>query len=56
MGKRITKIRHNTIREHCEAMHPRAKHLDFVRNLSGTAYMCCVGDCDWSVGLRKRGT
>jgi len=38
--------------EHCEKEHP-GLIWDCVRNLSGTAYMCCVGDCQWSVGVKR---
>ena len=32
---------------HQKKHHPHAKHLDVVRNLSGTVFWCCVGDCNW---------
>ena len=35
-----------TIYEHQKKEHPRRIHW-IVRNLSGTVYWCCVGDCDW---------
>jgi hypothetical protein len=37
-------------REHCKEEHPRKRVKSCVRNLTGTAAMCCIGDCEWSVG------
>lgn len=39
-----------TFGEHCRKEHPRVRVRKVVRNLTGTAVMCCIGDCDWSDG------
>jgi hypothetical protein len=38
---------------HCREAHPRRRVRKCVRNLMGTAIMCCIGDCDWSVGVKR---
>jgi hypothetical protein len=38
--------------EHCLEAHPRSV-WSCVRNLTGTAIMCCVGRCNWSMGAKR---
>lgn len=38
---------------HCEEAHPRKRVRSAVMNMTMTAMMCCIGDCEWSVGVRR---
>lgn len=39
--------------KHCREEHPRRRVRKCVRNMLGTALMCCIGGCDWEIGLDR---